>query len=293
MKKRLVAATVPVVLAAALTGGAQAHAASADPVKSLRKQFAEGRGVLVSETSRVKVPKPEDALVTATRTTGRIGFGNSGAVSHDLRTRYKFDREQVSEEVKNELEQLRQEVKVGRYTYVRGFDWGPMPAGKTWIRFGKSASWGLDGQRGSQVVDVLDPAILRTLVAKATVRKPGEYRGVLTANDLSKEKVGFPGFAKVSFRLFVNRDQLPVRLITEYAYKYRGVDQDGKKVEETFHPVTDTRYTGWGTKVKIVPPPAAEVVDFGDLEGPFADGFGDSPIIPPGLAGQRMLRPKL
>ncbi|MFD0478653.1 hypothetical protein ACFQ0B_68515 [Nonomuraea thailandensis] len=139
------------------------------------------------------------------------------------------------------------------------------------------ASWGNTGQRGDQVVDVFNPRILRTLLAKATVREGGEYRGVVTRDDLY-EKYDHAWFKKVSYRLFLDRRGLPVRLITEYSYTSVGVDMDGNTVKDSAHPLIDTRYTGYGAKVKITPPPAEEVVSFDDLEGPFAQPEGDEPL---------------
>ncbi|TYB61880.1 hypothetical protein FXF51_27855 [Nonomuraea sp. PA05] len=261
MNKRLTVALLSTALAAGvLTGGGPAHA-SPDPVKSLREQFAEGRGVRVSETTRGKTSKVKE--VPPTRTTGTIEFGTSGAVDYDLTSRWKAGPS--SEEL--------QAIKVGRHTYVRGFEWGPMPEGKKWIRFTPGeASWGNDGQRGDQVVDVFNPRILRAMLAKATVRKGGEYRGVLTGNDLYG-KYSYAEFTKVSYRLFLDRRGLPIRLITEYTSKW--TDTNGKN---TYRPVVDTRYTGYGAKVKITPPPADEVVGFKDLEGPFAAQDGDEPL---------------
>ncbi|MEZ0072098.1 hypothetical protein [Planotetraspora sp. GP83] len=108
------------------------------------------------------------------------------------------------------------------------------------------------------------------MISKATSPKPGEYRGTLTAKELYKDSYVFSDVAKISFRLFVNRDQLPVRLITEHSQKTYIPDRDGKLAKGTEHDVVDTRYNEWGAKVQIVAPPANEVVDWIDLPGPFA-----------------------
>ncbi|MEU7898028.1 hypothetical protein AB0B45_34855 [Nonomuraea sp. NPDC049152] len=256
------------MVAALLTGGGQAQAsAPTDPVKALKKQFAPGRGVRVSETNRTVVSGIKGAIPT--RTTGVIGFGKSAAVDYDLISRTTLTDEQKADllgSLDYELTPLHA-IKVGRYTFVKGFHWGTMPEGKHWIRFGGSASWGDDGQRGDQHVDVLDPAILKTVISKAAIVKSGEYRGTLTAEELYKEKYGHE-VRKISFRLFVNRDQLPVRLITEYTRKAEVPDKDGKLVKETEHNVIDTRYSDWGAKVTISAPPADEVIDFDDVKWP-------------------------
>ncbi|MEU7857103.1 hypothetical protein [Nonomuraea sp. NPDC049141] len=264
--KRLAVATALAATAVLSTGGGHAQAATApDPVKSMKKQFVAGRGVLVSETTRSTISGTKGAAVA--RTTGTIGFVKSGTANHDLTTRWK-PQPDMTLPVNTASTRA---IKVGRFTYVSGFGWGEMPAGAKWIRFGKdNSSWGSMGQRGDQLVDVFNPAVLKNALAKATIAKPGEYRGTLTAKDLYGES-GVYEVDKVSFRLFVNRDQLPVRLITEHREKDTLIpNEDHKLVRRTVHSLVDTRYTGWGTKVKIVAPPAHEAVDFDDLPGPLA-----------------------
>ncbi|MBT2227591.1 hypothetical protein [Nonomuraea sp. NEAU-A123] len=264
--KRLAVAAALAAAAVLSTGGGHAQAASAtatDPVKSMKKQFVVGRGVLVSETARSTVSGAKGVAVA--RTTGTIGFVKSGTANHDLTTRWK-PHPGMAQPVGTAPTRA---IKVGRFTYVSGFEWKEMPAGAKWVRFGKDNSWwGNVGERGDQLVDVFNPAILKKLLAKATIARPGEYRGILTARDLYGE-YSFADVDKVSFRLFVNRDQLPVRLITEHREKDTIPDKDHKLVKRTVHTIVDTRYTGWGTKVKIVAPPADEAVDYADLPGPF------------------------
>ncbi|MEU6714466.1 hypothetical protein ABZ897_23610 [Nonomuraea sp. NPDC046802] len=252
---------------------------AADPVKSLRKQFAAGLGVRVSEENRTVVSGYKGAYPT--RTTGVIGFGASSAADYDLTSRLKVSPElKGTFDKKDEAKLFKplRAVKVGPRTYVRGFEWGTMPEGKSWVRFQGDSVWGSYGQRGGQLVDVLDPRVLKAAITKATTHKAGEYRGTLTARDLYADPLAPSEARTISYRLFLNRDRLPVRLVTEYKYTTIGVDLDGKKVKESVHSVTDTRYSGWGTKVKVVAPPARQVVDFDDLEGPAAQEDLSGPI---------------
>ncbi|MGW4475444.1 hypothetical protein ACWENQ_37745 [Nonomuraea sp. NPDC004354] len=273
--KRVAVVAVTAVVAAFFAGGGQAQAAAPeDPVTAVQKQFAPGRGVRVSEANRTTVSGIKGVFLT--RTSGVIGFGKSAAVDYDLTSKTKLTDEQkaalgLGEDY--EPATLRA-VKVGRATYVKGFEWGDMPEGKHWVRFSGSSSWNNDGQRGDQRVDVLNPAILKLVIAKATFARAGEYRGALSGKELYKGKYGNSEVGKISFRLFVDRDRLPVRLITEYSLKTE-VPKDGKLVKATVHDIVDTRYSGWGAKVAIAAPPAGEVVDFDDLKWPSVD---DNPI---------------
>ncbi|MFB9678334.1 hypothetical protein [Streptosporangium vulgare] len=269
--KRLVIVLAVAAVVTSVAYSAQADAAiSADPIKSLKRQFAAGRGVLVSETTKSTVVGVKGYFLT--RTTGKIGFSKSEAVNYDLKSRYKPNPEFLKTLSEAELEDVGtplHAIKVGRYTYVSGFNWGRMPDGVTWIRFGgkDNSGWGSEGQRGDQLVDVFNPEILKKVLAKATLVRPGEYRGTLVPKkDLYKGWELHDDVRKVSFRLFVNKDQVPVRLITEYSDRDRMPNSDGKLVNRTHREVVDTRYSGWGAKVEITAPPLDEVIDKIDLD---------------------------
>ncbi|WP_157544895.1 hypothetical protein [Microtetraspora fusca] len=266
--KRLSVVVVLGMLAALLTDTGTALAASpVKPVQTLRQQFVVGRGVLVSETHQTISKGSKRAYIN--RTTGVIGFGKSGVVGYDLTSKVKITPELEATFSDEELEGIRtplRAVNVGRYTYVQGFDWGPMPEGTTWIRFGKSASWQNYGQRGDQLVDILSPARLKFVISKATSLRSGEYRGTLKAEDLYAELGPMnPEKQKISFRLFTDKDGLPVRLVTQYDAKEYERGSDGKLTRKMSAHVVDTRYHHWNAKVKVIAPPASEVVDFGDL----------------------------
>ncbi|OPG12363.1 hypothetical protein B1L11_15235 [Microbispora sp. GKU 823] len=272
------------MLAALFTGAGAAHAASsADPVQALRQQFAAGRGVLVSETARTVISGDKHTYIS--RTTGRIGFGKSGVVGYDLTSREVITPDLRATLPPEELEAMRaplRAVNVGPYTYVQGFQWGPMPEGKTWVTFGKdNASWQDYGQRGAQLVDVLSPARLRFVISKASSPRSGEYRGILKMRNLYSEPGAFnPENHTVSFRLFVDKAGLPVRLITRYSSKQEDYTRDGEWVSRIHRNVVDTRYR-WHANVKITAPPASAIVEFNDLPANRQPNFGIPLVIHP------------
>ncbi|NRQ30274.1 hypothetical protein HII36_00250 [Nonomuraea sp. NN258] len=259
MKRRRLAIVLAMAVGLCTVGGPPVLAATAqDPAGVLREQFVPGRGVLVDETIKTTVDRLPPGV---TRTTGKIGFSASRADGFDLTSRWTTDG--VAETTRT--------VKVGRYTYVLGFEWGTMPAWPTWVRFGDGSTWN-NGWRGYQPLDVFDPKILRTLVAKAATVKGSEYRGVFVPGKRSGDaSVGDSKRVTFSYRLFLDARQLPVRLITDFTYVDTWPDDKGKWVEHTVHDVVDTRYDGWGTKVSITPPPAGDVVDITDVLGSAAE----------------------
>ncbi|GLX08169.1 hypothetical protein [Microbispora sp. NBRC 16548] len=284
MKRLNVLAVLFGVLAALFTGAGAAHAASStDPVHALRQQFAAGRGVLVSETARTSIL--EDKQTYIRRTTGRIGFGKSGVVGYDLTSRGVISPGLRAALPPEELETTRtpfRAVNVGRYTYVQGFHWGPMPEGKTWVTFGKgNTSWQDYGQRGDQLIDVLSPARLKFVISKASSLRSGEYRGTLKTQNLYSEQGPMnPDRYTISFRLFVDKAGLPVRLITRYSSKEYDYTRDGEWVRNIHRNVVDTRYR-WHANVKITAPPASAIVDFNDLPANRQPNFGIPLVIHP------------
>ncbi|MEN3535151.1 hypothetical protein AAH991_08575 [Microbispora sp. ZYX-F-249] len=271
MKRFAVAGVVLGMLTALFSGAGAAHADSpTQPVDALGQQFTAGRGVLVSETSRVTSRSSKQTYVT--HTTGSIGFGKSGVTGYDVTSRLEITPSLRASTPREQLDALRdplRAVNVGRDTYVQGFGWGPMPAGKTWTKFdGDIATWGYYGQRGDQIVDVLSPARLRFVISKANFRRPGEYRGTLRTQDLYAELGPMnPDRLKVSFRLFVGANGLPVRLVTRWEKKDYEFSRDDEWVNTVNTNVVDTRYHHWGAKVRITAPRASDVVVFdGHLE---------------------------
>ncbi|WP_067137500.1 hypothetical protein [Microtetraspora malaysiensis] len=273
--KRLNVVVVLGMLAVLLTDTGTALAASAvNPIQALRRQFVAGRGVLVSETSRTTIKGSKQTYIR--RTTGTVGFGKSGVVGYDLTSKMKIIPGLKATLTDEEAEAMRtpiRAVNMGRYTYVQGvrvhgLNWGPMPEGTTWIRFGKNNThWGSYGQRGDQLVDTLNPARLKSVISKSASFRSGEYRGTLkTPQDLYAGLGPMnPDKYKISFRLFISKEGLPVRLITQYEAMVYVLDPDGNLARKPSTQVVDTRYHHWNAKVKIVAPPASEVVDFDDV----------------------------
>ncbi|MEV4455042.1 hypothetical protein [Microbispora sp. NPDC049633] len=267
MKRFAVAGVVLGMLTALFSGAAHADSPT-QPVKALGQQFAPGRGVLVSETARVTSSSSKQTYVS--HTTGSIGFGKSGVTGYDLTSRLEITPALQASTPREQLDDLRDPlrvVNVGPDTYVQGFGWGPMPAGKTWTRFGRNtATWGDYGRRGDQVVDVLSPARLKFVISKAVVHRPGEYRGTLRTQDLYAEQGPMnPDKHKVSFRLFVGENGLPIRLVTRWEEKDYEFTRDDEWVSTVYANVVDTRYHHWGAKVRITAPPASRVVVFDGL----------------------------
>ncbi|MEU1386410.1 MULTISPECIES: hypothetical protein [unclassified Nonomuraea] len=227
--KRLLAAAVT---AAALIPAVPAQAA-VDPVTALKRQFAPGHGVTISETARIESKRPRDDEVT--RMAGSVEFGASGPVAADVvfRTIGKDDSRQ-------------RWISVGGKVYVQAADLADvLPMGRTWVLMEH-----LKGKviTSAQPVDVLAPRTVKALVSHAGL-KDGLRQGTLTLAQ-ARGAGAYEGF---HYRLGLNAQALPDRVVT------------GQNLTPGSRSVVETRLSGWGAKVGVKAPPVDEIITYKDL----------------------------
>ncbi|MGP3958563.1 hypothetical protein ACTWPT_21345 [Nonomuraea sp. 3N208] len=226
----------------AMAAAPAAQAAPVDPLKALKKQYVAGHGVRISETSSLKI---DGKSASSQKTTGALAFGKSGVVASDLSSR-------GTGSLSNRM------ISIGGHTYVQGGLYSEdLPEGKKWVRYKGGAS----GTTPNQPLDIFEPKVLKALVTKAKSVKSGTYKGSMTYKELFKlygeDIKGALGKIKLDYALMVNSKGLITRLTTGYSLDF-GVLGKMKGV-------TDTRYTGWGAKIKIKAPAEDLWVDVNDL----------------------------
>lgn len=189
------------------------------------------------------------------------------------------DREKTREEEQLEklfagLAEPERVVRVNKKAYLWGGAFGQfLPKDKPWLGY-PGDTLGLTGSQG-QFVNVAEPATLKALLARATVKRPAAYAGKITFGELQKVSPWFRAThgvklsgqqtkITVSWKLFLNADRLPVRLATSYTTFQGGPTS-----------TVDTSYSGWGSEVAIAAPPADQVATVKELEAGFA---ADTPI---------------
>ncbi|MFC4111762.1 hypothetical protein [Nonomuraea zeae] len=244
--KRILAG-LALTTAAALVTATPAQAAPVDPVKALKKQFVSGHGVRISETTRVTV---DGKTSTAGKTTGTFEFGKSGVVASDLKNRAPGG-------VSSSLAPPHI-ITVGGHSYAQGSLFSEeLPEGKKWVRYSGVAS----GGTFNQILDIFDPKVLKTLVSHAKSFKSSTYKGSLTYSELSKaygQKIsGKIGKIKIDYSLIVNSKGLVTHLKSGWTMDFGILG----KTRST----TESRYTGWGSKVKIKAPAEDLWIDVKDL----------------------------
>ncbi|MFI7450618.1 hypothetical protein ACIBQX_24200 [Nonomuraea sp. NPDC049714] len=257
--------------ASTLVTVAPAQAAPISPVESVKKQLSPGHGVRISMTSRSFTDGKPNVV---TRVTGSMAFGRSGVVASDLSVRYtsgkgtkKSDKDLIAS-----LHSSRT-IVIGEQAYVRGgLHSEYLPEGKKWLR--SPARHAADHY---PLIDIFDAELLKKLVAGAK-QVNGDYRGTITIRDLAKsrgQKVDDRvAKVKVGYLLDTDSKGLVSRTVSEYTLNYGVLGSSRNHME--------TRFTGWGAKVKIKAPPESQWIDAKDL----ADAPQDPANNPIDLLGQ-------
>ncbi|MFG1941818.1 hypothetical protein [Nonomuraea sp. NPDC048826] len=245
---RRIIAGLALATAATLVTVAPAQATAVDPVKTLKKQFSPGHGVRVSETVRTYT---DGKAATVFRTTGKLEFGKSGVIGADLRNRYKSQKDLTPTSAA-----ATRSISVGGHTYVQGGIWGDvLPEGKKWVRYE-----GVSAYQSNQVVDIFNPKVLKSLIAGAKVVR-GDYRGAITVKKLAAlhgDRLSGPlGKVKVNYLIDTDRKGVVTRVVSDWTLDY-GILGASRSVAES-------RYTGWGARVKVVAPPESQWIDSADL----------------------------
>ncbi|MFI7618749.1 hypothetical protein ACIBP6_46745 [Nonomuraea terrae] len=244
--KRILAG-VALTTAAALATAAPAQAAPADPVKAMQKQFVPGHGVRFTESTSVTLNGKSTA---GSKTSGTLEFGKSGIVASDVTNKGGTGLADVFVPPRS--------ISVGGNTYAQGGLYSEdLPDGKKWVRYTGQAATG----SYNQLLDVFEPKVLKALVAKAKSFKGGTYKGGLTYGELGKlsgQKVtGTTAKIKIEYALSVDSKGRVTRISSGYTADYGIL---GK-----YRAATDTRFTGWGSKVSIKAPAESLWIDVEEL----------------------------
>ncbi|NRQ30713.1 hypothetical protein HII36_02525 [Nonomuraea sp. NN258] len=236
--------TVAVPAQSAPVASAQA-AASADPVKALKAQLVAGKGVKITETSSITVDATIDGqsmqVKVSTRTAGALAFGKGKVAAADLRVR-------MSSRVNGSRPSYRV-VAEGRNAYVTNPGIAKaLPSGRSWVHEKTSE------RENSILTNGITPADLQFMLKNSTMVTTGEYEGTASLVDFQQDKNA--GEGTVEFRLYFDKNNLLTRTVVNSTT----YPDEGSSAYDQMIFRTDTRYSGWGAKVKITAPAAAKVI---------------------------------
>ncbi|WP_086570668.1 hypothetical protein [Streptosporangium minutum] len=269
MKRWIAPLAVAVATSIAVTGlgtAAGAQTGPISPIDALRRQLVENRGVAMSEVTTWR----RDGEKNSFRKKTRAEFGKGTVTATDVRDVAGSDDPQPS---------MRFLTFTGR-TYCQGWIC-PVPEGKTWVLFYEDEKTRPFLESGG--IDLGDPAALQAVLTTTEAKRPGGvydgtpttiHQGTITYAQLYKTSPAFrdqygrkpptgrDAKTKVSWRLWLGKDQLVRRVQTSWAEWLA----NGASVW-VFH-VVDARLTGWGAKTDLPVPSADETAEQDDWRDP-------------------------
>ncbi|MGI5268303.1 hypothetical protein ACQEUU_04055 [Nonomuraea sp. CA-218870] len=231
-----------------------AENAAKNPVSALKAQLKAGKGVRFTDASAFVGDINKDPLV---RRTGVVKFGKKGIVASDIRGTFAsplFDGHTTKPE---------RTIIIGKDAWRSGGVLAEsLPKGKTWYKTISLFNTGTVSSWFGQLVSPLEPATLAELVKRGK-RSGSTYQGTIALERVYEISPWFRQTlglirstdAVITYTLTVDRKGLPSKLKTSWLAK----DLANLPSWEEKTIVTETRYTGWGTKVSIKPPPRSQV----------------------------------
>ncbi|MFF0775552.1 hypothetical protein ACFYUK_42165 [Nonomuraea wenchangensis] len=242
---------------------APAAAAPADPVKALKSRVIAGQGVKVTDVTSYVDMEGKSVFL---RRTGVLQYGKpvkggTGTVAAaDLRSTYIPHEGPVFNVIDNLLGDERT-ITVGRYSYTKGAKlFGATQKDKSWIKLKRTMPGGVSGMY-SQHVNAAEPATLQVLI-KHGERSGRTYKGTVGETALWKASPWYraatlvkPKDGTLQYKLTLGTNGLPQRLITSHPAKEHWVES---LVNDDIITI-ETRYSGWGGKVRVTVPPKSQV----------------------------------
>ncbi|GGS94936.1 hypothetical protein GCM10010156_61510 [Planobispora rosea] len=265
-----VAAMITPVLAA------PAHAAQpvpAGPVTALKRQFAAGHGVKVTQTMTsvdFYGGSAKNSMTTRYEQKGTYLFGSSKVVGSDLTFQFKGPGGAWGSPLRL--------ISFPKVSYLRDDDLlGNLPEGKEWLRGSGDEPFLMS----FQPVNVLEPATLKRLLATtASTGRGGRidgarttlHRGVITVDQLYAVSPSFRSMVgekprgdsatmQVRWKLWLDGRQRTRQLVSAYAESTQNLRYSSRSAV-----TVKTRFSGWGAKVALYVPPAASVAGWEDLQ---------------------------
>ncbi|MEO3806782.1 hypothetical protein [Nonomuraea sp. B1E8] len=268
MKRTVVGVMLVAGLAQLVAAPVQAAAVS-DPVKVLRSALSPGKGVNVVST--VKMDHGRGWYYTL-ELDGLLAFGPRGEIASDTSQSLKYGKtarsllkkSDVAEEAALDETPLRV-ISSGYDDYLAGPRFaGVLPQGATWVRYSFT-----DLPASNPLLEVLEPATLKALLAQRTSWRGGVVKGTIKADRLVEVSRSFASrfsgysiskpVSTISYALRLSRAGLVERVTAKGALRHwKG---SVLRVE------SDTRYSAWGRRVTVALPLKGEVLDQKQLEG--------------------------
>ncbi|MET8988778.1 hypothetical protein ACFYUK_22275 [Nonomuraea wenchangensis] len=268
MKRTVVGVILIAGLAQLVATPAQA-APGKNPVTALQATLIRGKGVNIVSTSKVDHGR---GVYYISNLNGVVGFGPQGEIASDTSQRPQFSKVMkrglkelgMAEDAALEETPLRV-ISSGYDDYVSGPRFADvLPQGTNWVRYPHT-----DLPASNPLLEVLEPATLKALLAHRTSWRGRVVKGTIKADQLVKVSDSFasrfPGssmskpVSTISYTLLLSTTGLVERVTAKTAL----YDRTGSALRVE----ADTRYSTWGRQVTVALPLKGEVLDQEQLEG--------------------------
>ncbi|MBT2227722.1 hypothetical protein [Nonomuraea sp. NEAU-A123] len=266
MKRTIVGVAVVAGLMQLTATPAQA-APRVDPVKALKAELTRGKAVNVVSTAKVNYGS---GLSISAGMDGTIGFGPRGEIASDLSQTLKYSKKLMgtakevgmADDAALQQAPLRM-ISSGYDDYVSGpLVNDALPQGTRWVRYRDT-----DLPASDLLLEVLEPATLKTLLAHRTSWRDGVLKGTIKTDKLAKVSPSFVSHfgirsksgrvGKVSYTIRLGPTGLVERLS---AIAVLPIYDGSVRIE------SDTRYSDWGRQVTVLLPLNGDVIDRQELE---------------------------
>ncbi|MFG1963000.1 hypothetical protein [Nonomuraea sp. NPDC049028] len=241
----------------ALVGAPASDAATTDdPAAAIQRQLVKGHGVRIARYSTFNSGSGWERFKP---TKGVVGFGDGKVVATDL---WDFQVRKAGV----------RDICIGK----RAWEYDPKekrPNGKKWATF----KWPCALRLETGLLRLDRPAVLTAVLATtATTKASGTYDGSPTtlrqgsitfrqlwdvAPDLREGVKDDHGEWKIDWRLWIGKDGLVRRAWSKWRQPEGDKLKGATGGQGWFGFVEDVRYSDWGMKLTVNPPPAAQTID--------------------------------
>lgn len=260
MKRTIVGVAVAVGVAQLTAVPAQA-ATQPDPVNALQAESGRGKAVNFRSTATVTYAR---GLSTTSEVEGTIGFGPRGAAASDVTHTLRYSEDMLRRMLKQQPEETEalqegpiQAISTRGVSYVSGplVDQALLSNGAGWVRYRRA-----DLPPSNLLLDVLDPATLKTLLRHRTSVRDGAVKGSIKATKLAAvssafasrfgTRIGRRGTVTYTLRLGPTGlvERVTAKAVLPYANTTLGVE-------------SDTRFSAWGREATVHLPLEGDVID--------------------------------
>ncbi|MFI7438466.1 hypothetical protein [Nonomuraea indica] len=260
MKRTIVGVAVAVGVAQLTAVPAQA-ATKPDPVNALQAESGRGKAVNFRSTATVTYAR---GLSATSEVEGTIGFGPRGASASDVTHTLRYSEDMLRRMLKQQPEETEalqegpiQAISTQGVSYVSGplVDQALLSNGAGWVRYRRA-----DLPPSNLLLEVLDPATLKTLLRHRTSVRDGAVKGSIKATKLAAvssafasrfgTRIGRRGTVTYTLRLGPTGlvERVTAKAVLPYANTTLGVE-------------SDTRFSAWGREATVHLPLEGDVID--------------------------------